>query len=228
MKRTAIGDGVYRCEKGKFWFRPTINGYRTWRKLRAFTERGAREEARARLCDQSRFTQRGLEVARKAIAGAGTVEGVPKGLQDVKDRLVELKPVNKIVGAVYFLLHNDVCVYVGQSKSVVQRRIAAHYADKEFDRALVLPIVEGEEIDSVEAGYIRQFRPKYNTALLGMSDFFTSEALETQMIDGEPRKLAEEVAHQIARSSGKNRPYESADSGHPEESASVSGAPGKS
>ena len=41
MKRTAIGAGAYRDESGGYWARPWINRRRTWRRLKATTERKA-------------------------------------------------------------------------------------------------------------------------------------------------------------------------------------------
>lgn len=55
MKRTAIGGGLYKdTRKGVYWVRPWVDGKRTWRQLRAKTERLAAEEARALLTDHAR------------------------------------------------------------------------------------------------------------------------------------------------------------------------------
>lgn len=54
MKRISISDGIYRDERGIFWVRPTVSGKRTWRKLKAVTERHARKEGRDKLVAQER------------------------------------------------------------------------------------------------------------------------------------------------------------------------------
>ena len=45
MKRTSIGGGAYVDEFSVYWARPTINTRRTWRKLKALTQRAAIKEA---------------------------------------------------------------------------------------------------------------------------------------------------------------------------------------
>jgi len=45
MKATAVAEGIYQDESGRFWIRPEIAGRRTWRKLRALKLKYAREEA---------------------------------------------------------------------------------------------------------------------------------------------------------------------------------------
>jgi len=45
MKATAIANGVYQDDRGRFWIRPVIAGKRTWRKLHAVKYKFAREEA---------------------------------------------------------------------------------------------------------------------------------------------------------------------------------------
>lgn len=45
MKRRAIGNGAYEGEDKTYWLRVTINGSRTWRKLKARSERFALKEA---------------------------------------------------------------------------------------------------------------------------------------------------------------------------------------
>lgn len=62
---------------------------------------------------------------------------------------------------VYFLLHEEEIVYVGQSTSPGSR-IAQHIKDKIFDRVLLIPT---NDLDNVEAKYIKKFQPKYNVML---------------------------------------------------------------
>lgn len=57
MIRTAISQGIYRDEYGTFWVRPTVNGKRTWRKLKAGSERFALKEGREKLVAQERAMQ---------------------------------------------------------------------------------------------------------------------------------------------------------------------------
>lgn len=59
MKRTAIGDGLYRDAGGGWWMRPTVSGRRTWRKLASLSIDEARVEAAAVIADHRR-SQLGL------------------------------------------------------------------------------------------------------------------------------------------------------------------------
>jgi hypothetical protein len=61
---------------------------------------------------------------------------------------------------VYFLLKDEVVVYVGQSSNV-SSRIKAHKADKDFDTFKVLECEE-HELNATEALLIKAFIPKYN------------------------------------------------------------------
>lgn len=62
---------------------------------------------------------------------------------------------------VYFLLHEEEIVYIGQSINP-GARISQHAKDKIFDRVLLLPTMD---LDTVEAKYIKKFQPKYNVML---------------------------------------------------------------
>lgn len=70
--------------------------------------------------------------------------------------------------AVYFLLHDGVVVYIGQSISPIGR-IADHVRDKVFDSYVVIP-VEREKLLHEEARAIRKFKPKYNGTTEGRSN----------------------------------------------------------
>ena len=61
---------------------------------------------------------------------------------------------------VYFLIHNEVIVYVGQSKNVY-RRTDTHKKDKNFDRITVIECLESD-LDKVENFYINKFKPILN------------------------------------------------------------------
>jgi len=54
MKRTSIAPGVYKDPNGGFWVRPTVDGKRTWRKLKAQTERYALKEGMEKIVAQER------------------------------------------------------------------------------------------------------------------------------------------------------------------------------
>lgn len=84
----------------------------------------------------------------------------PEEIDHLNGRLVD--PDQHPVHFVYFLIRSDVVVYVGQTNNL-NGRINTHRADrsKVFDRALALPCL-AEDLDRVEATYIRKLTPEYN------------------------------------------------------------------
>ncbi len=82
---------------------------------------------------------------------------VPKVLSEI-DVIVEIPAAHP--PGVYFLCQGNKVVYVGQSKTP-STRIAAHQADKKFNRVFLIPT---NDLDNVEQEYIRKLRPKYNIA----------------------------------------------------------------
>lgn len=64
---------------------------------------------------------------------------------------------------VYFLLHEGVVVYVGQSGAAWPTRIESHFCDeeKDFDEIWYLEVDRPSLLD-VERKFIAEFRPKYN------------------------------------------------------------------
>jgi hypothetical protein len=77
------------------------------------------------------------------------------------DILARARKVVPIVG-IYFLVDEAQVVYVGQSVNVTNR-IVQHDRDKvmKFDSASHVECAK-EELDALEAAYIRMLRPKYN------------------------------------------------------------------
>lgn len=63
---------------------------------------------------------------------------------------------------IYFLINDDVVVYVGQTKNGLQRPFS-HF-NKEFNRLEVLECKE-EELGILEDKYIIKYMPKYNKTL---------------------------------------------------------------
>lgn len=70
------------------------------------------------------------------------------------------------MSGLYFLIDQHEIVYVGQSK-LVHRRLAQHFDRREiqFDRYFILPCPVAL-LDLLEARYIAEFRPAWNTRLL--------------------------------------------------------------
>lgn len=74
------------------------------------------------------------------------------------------KPVKKTCG-IYFLVHEQEIVYVGQSINC-HIRIGSHLNDelKVFDSYFVVECPESR-LDEMEAKYIVKFRPRFNLAI---------------------------------------------------------------
>jgi hypothetical protein len=82
---------------------------------------------------------------------------VPPRLTLFEDHLA---PLDGPVPCVYFLVRDDVVVYVGQTTNL-HLRVARHRRDKQFDRVLHLP-TPCEDLDRVERGFIHALQPEYN------------------------------------------------------------------
>lgn len=90
---------------------------------------------------------------------------VPKELRLIAGMLVYL-PVASAetvgVSGIYFLCHEGVVVYVGQSINVFGR-VGSHIGDKTFD-CIYFVRVPASDLNYVEGCLINQLRPKYNFA----------------------------------------------------------------
>lgn len=71
----------------------------------------------------------------------------------------EVPPLHAAV--VYFLWHEDECVYVGQTHKIYTR-IIQHKTDKLFTRVSYIRIKEKKDMVDVELHYIRSINPFYN------------------------------------------------------------------
>jgi len=76
-------------------------------------------------------------------------------------KVPEIKQLAHIIG-VYFLFDGDDLVYVGQSRNVLYR-VGGHLKSiKEFDSYGVVEC-EADQLDSLEAAYIKRYQPILNT-----------------------------------------------------------------
>lgn len=117
----------------------------------------ATAESRVRL---QRSSLAAMKVGRSGLA-ASTPRPVPtKSLDGVEGMLDLDLTLFPFIPAVYFLSHQGKVVYVGQSVNFL-RRVVKHMEDKVFDAVSYLP-TPPEQLESVEAEYVRKLRPKYN------------------------------------------------------------------
>jgi hypothetical protein len=65
----------------------------------------------------------------------------------------------QIKSMIYFLIHNDVVVYVGQTRKGLSRPFA--HDNKEYNKICILPCKE-KDLDDREEYFIRKYEPKYN------------------------------------------------------------------
>lgn len=87
---------------------------------------------------------------------------IPHSIKDIPN----IKKLNAgyAEAIIYFLLHNDKIVYVGQTKSEWPGRIRQHLKDQKlFDQVYYIHVRE-HEVDRQEQYYIKKFKPKYNKA----------------------------------------------------------------
>jgi hypothetical protein len=88
----------------------------------------------------------------------------PPALAEIETQLKELPHVPEAVFAcaVYFLIADDVVVYVGQTTNLYSR-IGGHRDDKIWNRILFLPVPH-EELDAIERHWIATLKPKFNSS----------------------------------------------------------------
>jgi hypothetical protein len=151
MKKTAIGNGVYRASNGALYIRPWIDGKRTWRKLQSTQYYQAINELNE-LGISTKLTGPPLDLAAPLDA--------PAVLHPYLGELHQVYLPDARC-AVYFLMQGRECVYVGQTNVLVYRRLSVHYKDKQFDRVLILP-VSSDKLEAMEDYFIKALRPKYN------------------------------------------------------------------
>jgi hypothetical protein len=82
-----------------------------------------------------------------------------------EDAILLLAGVRRKRCGVYFLIHDDEIVYVGQSINIHQR-IGEHEKTKIFTTFTYVEC-SYEELNKIEARYIDMFKPKYNYNYLG-------------------------------------------------------------
>jgi hypothetical protein len=108
---------------------------------RAIRDRGERLMARA-----------------EAMVGSSTLEP-PEAIGDVAG----VRPAFGPRIGIYFLLRGGEVVYVGQSSTSIDSRLRCHHKDKDFDEAWWIPC-QLDDLDALEARYIRRFNPILNKA----------------------------------------------------------------
>lgn len=93
-----------------------------------------------------------------------------KFILEVED-VIANKRSYKPESSIYFLIKNEVVVYVGQSVSPYTR-ISVHEKDKDFDSYFIEPC-EYENLNEAEAYYVLKFNPIYN-GMIPQNDFYKS------------------------------------------------------
>jgi len=90
-----------------------------------------------------------------------------------KDVISSSKDSNISGGSgIYFLVHDNRVVYVGQSLNVISRSFGGHN-DKTFDGVAYIIVEDNIHLNNLEAYFIGKFKPKYNSSIpsnkLGLS-----------------------------------------------------------
>jgi hypothetical protein len=85
---------------------------------------------------------------------------IPKVLGEYTDRLISI-PIEPPMCGVYFLMIDEVIMYVGSSVNV-RARVGQHWLDgRRFNRTLVLPTLPENRL-RIEYGFIRGLKPVWN------------------------------------------------------------------
>jgi hypothetical protein len=111
----------------------------------------------ARIIDRLLRTGLARDAPREFATDPSEARPIPPDLARYEDQLVPLEVSDPCI---YFLVRDDVVVYVGQSVNL-HVRVNAHPRDKRFDRVLYLP-TPLEDLDRVERGFILALQPEYN------------------------------------------------------------------
>ena len=89
----------------------------------------------------------------------------------------EQKEVKKYI---YFLIDNDICVYIGQTLNL-ESRINTHKKDKIFNLVYVHEPKQKDRIDELELDLIEIFHPKYNkTGKNGLGAYSAAERIKNK------------------------------------------------
>lgn len=80
-----------------------------------------------------------------------------KGFQEK----AQIKKIPKVVIGIYFLIQNDIVVYVGKSTDIETRLTAHRKGKKEFDSYAIMQC-NIEWIDLMETFFISKYQPIYN------------------------------------------------------------------
>jgi hypothetical protein len=95
---------------------------------------------------------------------------IPESLSGMHEHLYSVDDLT--ITAVYFLIRDDIVVYVGQSTNV-SSRVKTGHGEKQFDRAVCLPVPKSKLL-TVEKAFIRALKPEYNHE--NLADPVTDEA----------------------------------------------------
>lgn len=102
-----------------------------------------------------------------------STQPLPDALAQLHGALYNVKALT--LSGVYFLLHEEEVVYVGQSTNVAQR-VATGHPDKEFDEAFMLLVPE-EQLLEVETAFIAALNPIYNQTALPKGSYKNARTL---------------------------------------------------
>jgi hypothetical protein len=104
--------------------------------------------------------------AHRKVKLSGNIPSVLMQFSEICSLRKNMIPVVQEGTYIYFLFDNDVIVYIGQTKSILQR-IGAHISFKSFNSVSIVEVAESEQ-DVLERLYIEEYKPKYNERKHGM------------------------------------------------------------
>lgn len=117
-------------------------------------------ETRREFLERERDNFRRLHAVAAVSAPAPHWRDVPAKLRPAILHLREVTFV-RTKPSVYFLLDGEEVVYVGQTVHLAAR-VQAHQARFQFDRVLYVHVSREEDLDAVEATFIKALKPKGN------------------------------------------------------------------
>lgn len=112
--------------------------------------------------EEKRLSKRFHKTINKILEHNPEPIEIPHSIKDIPN--IKKLHAGYAEAIIYFLLHNNKIVYVGQTKSEWPSRIRQHLKDQKlFDQVYYIHVQE-QEVDRQEQYYIKKFKPKYNKA----------------------------------------------------------------
>jgi hypothetical protein len=98
---------------------------------------------------------------------------------NIRENYRPLEAINEF--KVYFLLQDNLIVYVGKSTNNVNGRVLSHRVDKEFDGYSFIVSRDEEEMSTLETLFILRYKPKYNKSIPASNEYMKLKDIQKHL-----------------------------------------------